>query len=135
MASSGSTETQVAIVDHSFPWIALPRVLLSVLELLLMFFIVLPTQLNLSLSLFLPLLDSCKSILFSLLAILFLLKHFFMKLLLHLLLLITNLLNLYFFLLSQIIVFRLRHLHSTHGWLELLLSLFGHWKLNLFSFC
>ena len=135
MASSCSTQAQIAIVDHSLPRISLSRVLLHALELLFVFLIVLSAQCSLSLSLFLPLLNCSVSILLSFSTILLFLHHFLVKLCLHLLLLLTNLLHLLFFLLSQIVVFGWRHLHSTsHAWHELLLLLILKWELNLFPF-
>ena len=133
MASSCSTQAQVTIVDHSLPRISLSRVLLIALELLFEFLIVLSAQRSLSLSLFLPCLNCCVSILLSLSTILLFLHHFLVKLLLHLLLLLTNLLDLLFFLLSQIIVLGWLHLHSTsHTWHELLPLLVLKRELNIF---
>ena len=134
MASSCSTQAQVAIVDHSLPRISLSRVLLHALELLFVFLIVLSAQRSLSLSLFLPCLNCCVSILLSLSTILLFRHHFLVKLLLHLLLLLTNLLDLLFFLLSQIIVLGWLHHSTSHTWHELLLLLVLKRELNIFPF-
>ena len=116
-------ETQVAIVHYSLPRIALPSIGLLVLELVLKLLIVLPAQLDLPLPFLLPILNRCESLLLPLLAVLFLLQHFVVELLFHLLLLLTNLNHLLLFFLSQVIVFLLTHHGRAHGLRELLLGI------------
>ena len=126
-------ETQVAIVHYPLPRIALPGVGLLVLELVLKLLIVLPTQLNLPLPFFLPILNCLKALLLPFLAILLFLQHFVVELLFHLLLLLPNLDDQLLFFLSQVIVFLLSHHARSQGLRELLLGIRRvTWKLGLF---
>ena len=127
-----SRQTQVAIVHYPFPRIALSGIGLLVLELVLKLLIVLSAQLDLPLPFLLPILNRSKALLLPRLAILLLLQHFVVKLLFHLLLLLSNLHDQLLFFLSQVIVFLLPHYARAHGLLELHLGFWGvTWKLLL----
>ena len=129
---TNSSKAQIAIVNYSFPRIALSSIWLLSLELVFEFLIVLSAKLDLTLPFFLPILNRRETFLLPLLTILFFLKHFLMKIFFKLLLLLTNLNDLLFFLLSQIIIF-LRSLEPrTHCWLKLLLLIRRlYWEISL----